>query len=172
MIEDIRLFLKQKKLFAPATAESIQAVESKLRFEIPSGLRNCLMQIANGGFGPGYGLIGVGTSGYQSDFGDLAETYKQIESDKASEGEVWPESILPFCEWGDAMFSCLDRNENVLLLREFRLFDQGFSLGQFFDKWINGDVDVLLETGKPLRVKKVTNPFSGKETTFLGEPID
>lgn len=45
--------------FAPATEEQLRESEQTLGYALPPLLRLLYLQIANGGFGPGYGLFGV-----------------------------------------------------------------------------------------------------------------
>ena len=48
---------------SPATEEQLLETEDLLGFPLPPLLRELYKQLANGGFGPGYGLIGV-TGGF------------------------------------------------------------------------------------------------------------
>src|SRR5687767_11836446 len=74
----------------PASEAAVAEEEARLGFRLPPLLRDILLTIGNGGFGPGKGgtLIGV-SGGYASDFGTLAETYEQLESDEAAMGGKW-----------------------------------------------------------------------------------
>ena len=45
--------------YPPATKEQLQQTEDLLGFSLPPLLLSLYMQIANGGFGPGYGIIGA-----------------------------------------------------------------------------------------------------------------
>lgn len=70
--------------FPPATEQHIRETEQQLGFALPSLLKLLYTQIANGGFGPGFGIIGVmnGYPGVDHLPGDLARRY-QWESDFA-----------------------------------------------------------------------------------------
>jgi hypothetical protein len=57
----------------PATPEQVQASQRRLGFSLPVPLRQVVMQVANGGFGPGYGLLGL-ESGATDDKGRTAVT--------------------------------------------------------------------------------------------------
>src|SRR5579872_6535768 len=43
----------------PATIEQFLATEQSLGFSLPPSLKTLYAQLANGGFGPGFGLMGV-----------------------------------------------------------------------------------------------------------------
>src|SRR5438067_9804857 len=45
--------------YPPATEQQLLATEAALGFQLPSILRNLYAQVANGGFGPGFGIVGT-----------------------------------------------------------------------------------------------------------------
>ena len=45
--------------FPPATEAQLAKTEAELGFPLPSSLRNLYAEVANGGFGPGYGITGA-----------------------------------------------------------------------------------------------------------------
>ena len=49
----------QQSLFPPATEDQIQETEQQLGFPLPPLLRLLYTEIANGGFGPGFGIAGT-----------------------------------------------------------------------------------------------------------------
>jgi hypothetical protein len=83
-----------------ATPEQITATQAILGFPLPQLLREILLKIGNGGFGPGYGLIGV-DGGYSDFKGEhLAELAREI--------GALDRRINPICNWGCGIYSCLD----------------------------------------------------------------
>src|SRR5512134_2461662 len=46
-------------IYPPATLAPIEAAETAIGFRMPDLLRRLYLEIGNGGFGPGYGLVGV-----------------------------------------------------------------------------------------------------------------
>src|SRR5262245_15149446 len=88
------------KIFAPATPKQIRATVNDLGFELPSLFKEILSMIGNGGFGPGYGLIGV-QGGYVDFKRDgLLELGRQL--------GALEKKIVPICNWGCGIYSCLD----------------------------------------------------------------
>lgn len=150
---------------APVSEILVKDVESKLGFQLPPLLKACYEQIGNGGFGPGYGLIGM-QGGAASDFGLLAETHQQLKSDQESEGNEWQLGLLPFCGWGCNIFSCVDCTTSDFVICKFEDFDvwpQSYNLEKFFEMWVN-DVDILsLDDGEAAEIE-ITNPFTGEKT--------
>lgn len=64
--------------FPPATEQQIRRTEQQLGFSLPPLLRLLYTQIANGGFGPGYGIIGAagGYGGVDFPYGGIARRYQ------------------------------------------------------------------------------------------------
>src|SRR3712207_2542113 len=81
---------------APATLEEIEAAEQKLGFKLPELLRELYLEVGNGGFGPSYGLLGVGSSGWTDDQGDTVETLSLgVEDPHDPDEYTWPDKLLP-----------------------------------------------------------------------------
>lgn len=75
-------FPEQRPTFAfpPATDRQILQTEQQLGFSLPPLLRLLYTQVANGGIGPGYGIVGTiggygGSPGVDSTFGNIARRY-------------------------------------------------------------------------------------------------
>ncbi len=150
--------------FNCATESAIEQAERDLGFSIPPLLRACYLQIANGGFGPGYGLVGV-AGGYKSDYGDLVETFRVAKEGAEYNGGEWRTGLLPFCEFGCNIFSCVDCNDEknaVWTSEECEVWPQTYDLSKFFDLWIEG-VDVLGYDSVEKETREIINPFTGKK---------
>ena len=95
-----------------ASVEAVVAAETLLEFSFPSLLRSLYLAVGNGGFGPGYGVIGV-EGGHKTDEGDSIEKlYESFCTPDADDKEwKWPKGLLPFCHWGCAIYSCVNINE-------------------------------------------------------------
>jgi len=98
------------RLYPPATAEQVVRTETLLGFALPPLLCDLYMQVANGGFGPGCGLIGVENGASISegaDRGDLAFVYRSFLRHPTRK-EPWAAKLLPICSWGCSYYSYLD----------------------------------------------------------------
>jgi hypothetical protein len=93
----------------PASKKAIVDTEKRLGFALPTILRSIYLHVANGGFGPGYGLMGV-EGGFTDDLGhtvaDLFESYRK--PDPEDPAWQWPEHFLPICHWGCVVYSAID----------------------------------------------------------------
>ena len=149
----------------PVKMAVIEEAESKLGFKLPQLLKSCYVEIGNGGFGPGYGLIGF-DGGAASDFGSITDAFNQLKSDHQALGNQWPAQLLPFCDWGCNIFFCVDcsdENSPIYTFDAGRLTPQGYNLQEFFEMWI-GDQDILFASDGKIITRKITNPFTGEET--------
>jgi hypothetical protein len=97
----------------PASNEAVVEAEDTLGFSFPKLLRDIYLEIANGGIGPGYKILGV-KGGHTSDEGDSIEELYSIfmVSDPDDTAWKWPEGILPFCHWGCSIYSCIDTTKD------------------------------------------------------------
>jgi hypothetical protein len=93
----------------PASEAAVRAAERRLGFRLPETLREIYLTVANGGFGPGYGVMGV-EGGFTDDMGhtvaDLYEIYR--EGDPTDPTWLWPEGLVPICHWGCVIYSAVD----------------------------------------------------------------
>jgi hypothetical protein len=94
----------------PTTPLRVSLAEAQLGFALPALLRDIYTKIANGGFGPGYGIVGIdgGAPFYAGGLTwsnvDLYKAYRQ----RPTRYEPWGEKLLPICHWGCTFYSYLD----------------------------------------------------------------
>jgi hypothetical protein len=144
---------------ACASEAAIASDEKSLGFRLPAVLRRVYGEIGNGGFGPGYGLIGV-SGGRPDDTGKtLAEVYAiNATVDPEDPSWSWPKGLVPICHWGCAIYSCVDCLSPGNPVRIFdpnahedstswddALFDEAPSLEQWLREWAAG-VDLWVKS--------------------------
>lgn len=94
--------------FAPTTAAVVQVTERALGLSLPPLLRELYLQVANGGFGPSDGVIGL-PGGATEDGRSLAELYGFMCVTPIDDRHwKWPRFLLPILDWGCAIKSCVD----------------------------------------------------------------
>jgi hypothetical protein len=129
-------------LFSPTTCESVRAAESKMGFALPSLLARLYIEVANGGFGPGFGLYGL-PGGHAEDLRGLTlpELYlSDIEYE-------WPPKLVTICDWGCTMGSAIDCSSpdgDVVFLGDSspRCMPEGIMFAAWLEDWVN-DVDLF-----------------------------
>jgi hypothetical protein len=104
----------------PADPIDVAIDEKRLGFALPPPIRRVYTEIGNGGFGPGYGLIGL-TNGVPDDTGQTAPSiYEQFRAADSTEPNWrWPNQLLPICHWGCAIVSCVDCADSNFRMRIF-----------------------------------------------------
>ena len=139
-------FHRPPRFHPPLARAELQDAEARLGFELPAVVRQLYAEVANGGFGPGYGLLGL-MGGARSDLGDdaveLYRRFRQPDPDDAEWG--WPEALLPICGWGCAIHSCVDcRNDDAPVVRfDPNQVEGDWSIaftaeGRSFEAWLEG----------------------------------
>jgi len=96
------------KVPPPVSLVELEIAEKKLGFELPSLLRILYLQIGNGGFGPGYGLIGLNDMGAKNYHSNLVDWYLEGVSFSHPDYPAFPRRFITICDWGDNITSMID----------------------------------------------------------------
>jgi hypothetical protein len=152
--------------FGPAAAGDVEDAERALGFEIPKILKLLYLRIGNGGFRPGRpgNIIGV-RGGFASSSGTLVQQYEDMIRGAEYLGLQWRPGLLPFCEWGCTIVSCVDCKDpalRVYLCEACRAQAMDYGLDDFLKMWVEG-MD-LLSQAPTRRRRRVPNPFDGGKT--------
>jgi hypothetical protein len=141
-----------QKVRRVATPEDVLLGEETLGFTLPPLLTRMYLEVGNGGFGPGYGLIGIGARGEKDDLGnDLVRGYEErLKRDADEPTWEWPIGWVPLASWGGGVFSCCNllgstevRRFRLSRFHEERAMDAAFedeapTLFQFMADWVSG----------------------------------
>lgn len=123
-------------LFPPAAPAVVDAAEATLGFALSPLLREVYCQVANGGFGPGYGIYGLHGGYLRRDphgqdvppetlvdvylacapigpsLTDSHHDFTHNEAlplrSKTGHMRQWPRELVEICTWGDDLYSCID----------------------------------------------------------------
>lgn len=144
---------------SPMTEDELRAVEAILGFALPELLRRLYGEVANGGFGPAYGLLGLRGGALNEDRLDAIGVYLRFRATDAHDPHWrWPERLLPLGHLGCGMFLCVDCTspDGSLVWFEPNPHEQGapwddsfipfpVDLAGWLQRWLAGAPD-LLET--------------------------
>ncbi|WP_441289864.1 SMI1/KNR4 family protein [Sorangium sp. KYC3313] len=120
-----------------ATPEQVEQAERVLSCRIHPLHRRLLQEVGNGGFGPADGLIGIPGGRVDNDGRSVVELREQLFADHTGAGV--PVQVVPLCDWGDGVWSCVDEDTgHVLMLDEAGLTDTDMSLHDWMIDWVNG----------------------------------
>jgi hypothetical protein len=144
----VRKRASRQALPPPASPRELAESEERIGFDLPPLLRSIYSEIANGGFGPGYGFIGLITRVPLGQFkGDSAvELFESFrDGDLENPTWVWPERLIPSCDWGCAIRSCIDCSEPRLPIIRFdpnkpedQFVRESPSLAEWLEDWLDG----------------------------------
>ncbi|TSD87110.1 SMI1/KNR4 family protein [Mycobacterium sp. KBS0706] len=160
----------------PADPHDVADDERQLGFPLPPLLKRIYSELANGGFGPGYGLIGL-TNGIPDDTGKTGPAIYRMFRDGDPEDPrwTWPEGLLPICHWGCAILSCIDCADPNFRMRIFdpnehrdedwadAFFEESPSFEEWIGAWASGvDLWTLMygEEGHITRLLAARKPIS------------
>ncbi|WP_299614274.1 SMI1/KNR4 family protein [uncultured Tateyamaria sp.] len=134
------------------TENELSESKRKLGFEPPALYVTLMQTVGNGGFGPGYGLMGL-VGGATDDMGktsvELYKDFSQFDSDDPA--WKWPYGLLPVCHWGCAIYSCIDSTNDGAPIKtwdpneweegtspELAIRSTEISLAQWLETWSDG----------------------------------
>ena len=109
--------------FPPVEALEIRRAEGRLGFRLPELLKLLYTEVANGGFGPYDGILGL-ENGWKTNQGagkTLVQIYEECQEPIAVfPNWRWPGELLPICEDGAGLI-CLDcsRDETPVVSFEY-----------------------------------------------------
>lgn len=159
--------------FPRATLAAVRDAEARLGFALPSLYVRLLTEVANGGFGPEDGIMGLPPDGFtdRDVQGSVVDAYfegRAVENPKYRE----PVGAIFLVSLGGAEFlqlDCLDPNARVLLGTagaERPLYFLAWpGLREFLEKWLD-DVDLQADLYEVVGYRDGKNPFTGQPHRF------
>jgi hypothetical protein len=138
---DVR-FNSSSRPAPPADVAELEAAERRLGFSLPQGLREVYTEVGNGGFGPGYGLLGVG-SGATDDLGNTADSLYALfsQADPDDPEWSWRPGVVPFAYWGCAVYSCITQSGTVIAFDEGSWVEDEEPLESWLSRWLDGSLE-------------------------------
>lgn len=125
----------------PAPLAAVEEIENLAERPLPPLLRRLYLEVGNGGFGPGYGLLGL-RDGHSAGDWNAFTVLGQRRSDKVG-GPVCP---LLICDWGCGITNELDLDDGQIWGSDPNPAPDGVSDGfpqhitvtEWFAKWLDG----------------------------------
>jgi SMI1 / KNR4 family (SUKH-1) len=135
----------------PATFEEVQEFEQQSGLKLPEVLQRVYLEVGNGGFGPGDGLMRLKSGKNDPIHWEALDAYLCFIDKNLIEGErKWSQYFLPICSGGCDCLGIVDvRDERVgfvqyELLENLELLEnivewKALSLKNWFEAWMNGE---------------------------------
>lgn len=144
---------------AVVTPANIEAGQRALKCSLHPLHRRLFEEVGNGGFGPGDGLVGLPGGRLDINGYSIIDLKRVLGLDQDTSL-----AVVPLCEWGDGIWSCVDSETGaVLTLSEFGLKQTTQDLHTWFEDWVSGiniwQRMVILEN------KTLTDPFTNLAVT-------
>ncbi|WP_395753698.1 SMI1/KNR4 family protein [Prosthecobacter sp.] len=137
--------LGELRVRVPAGAADLARTEGLIGVRFPWFLRALFLEVGNGGFGPGYGVMGICLAGADARPGiSLEETHLEHSAWCAECGFDWPKDLVPLIDHGCGIYTCLDCADEELNLHEY---DPNFELEETDPQWLK---QALRPLGKTL----------------------
>jgi hypothetical protein len=106
---NVREAAASQDLPPPATPQEIDELENAVGTHLPPFLREVYLSIANGCFGPGYGLMPLTRHPIDQAEETILGVYQSFrQGDPEDPAWAWPVHLVPICDWGCAIRSCVD----------------------------------------------------------------
>lgn len=144
------------------SARDIVAAEDLIGVRLPDLVKRLYMEVGNGGFGPGFGLLPLVQTADVPEGRFAVDCYAQFRQSRD-----WHTSVLPFSSWGCGVISCLDligdddpavyRFEpnmpdgytvdylHGLPYRGAGLIPERMRLSQWLEEWLSGRAEELFQ---------------------------
>ncbi len=127
----------------PAAQDEVERAEAALGLPLPEPLRDLYLLVGNGGFGPGYGLLGL-DGGATDDLGKTAlgtyEAFMEPDPDAPpGAGPWWESASLPLCYWGCSVYTAVDCRTPDARVRGFDegvWVEDGRPLATWLENWL------------------------------------
>lgn len=145
-------WLSTARPYPPASTTALQVAEGELGRKIHPHLRRVLGEIANGGVGPGNGLVGV-SSGHADDEGRTLVAFTRFLTEAFPS---LPTNAVGLCDWGGSVWSALggENDESILTLWEGGVVQTPWVFDEWLACWFEGrDLFHEMFEWKELRLK-------------------
>ncbi|WP_445280628.1 SMI1/KNR4 family protein [Streptomyces sp. DSM 118148] len=142
VVESIRIAAQAGGMPPPATPEAVIEAERVIGFRTPPLLRRLYLEVANGGFGPGRGALGVRGGNWDGgNFMHIAEIY---EHGPDPSGQIPPGMVLLY-DWGCTIWSMTDFRDPsgpMWCTHQGDLWPQGITLAEWITETAAGSLTV------------------------------
>ena len=93
----------------PVSEQTLAEAEARLGFPLPPLVRALYTQVADGGYGPGWGMIQLTGHSFALVESRLRMDEQNLQMDEENVPEwVWPKRLVEFVNWGCNYFSGID----------------------------------------------------------------
>ncbi len=166
-----------------APAEAVEEAESVIGYRLPPLLRRLYLELGNGGFGPGYGILGL-RGGHRDIRRTALDWYREAHGTPSSHWYFLPASLLPVCHWGCAIYSFVDCSQpegpmwgwdpNPGPVDQQALYREPVAFAEWLSRWLAGKLyqPVLVQDPVTQQWRGATDREYAQYMAEMSEPDD
>lgn len=94
----------------PASEAAVSGAETAMGLTIPPVLRRVYLDVADGGFGPGYGAQSIPGGDGHEDWSDVVEAWQDFHT---VAGILFPRWLMPLTAWGCGIWNLVDCRDDA-----------------------------------------------------------
>jgi hypothetical protein len=166
--DDFRQLGYTPRILYPVASKTVLAkTEADLGFRLPLLLGRLYTEVSNGIAGFSSDFMGL-EGGCSSDSGTLVEAYAAFRTGDDYVTGPWKPGMLPFCNWGCAIYSCVDCTEPscpIFTYENSGVWAERYTLAGFFKMWLEGKV-AFSEENVEIVTREAKNPLTGEKITI------
>jgi hypothetical protein len=149
---------RARELGVPVSLNAVVEAERAIGCALHPLHRRVFQEVANGGFGPGDGLVGLPGGSLDIDQRSIVDLKEALWLDNT---KPLLAPVVPLCDWGDGIWSCIDSKTGaVLTLGEAVFMETGTSFHRWLEEWVTG-ID-LWERMVRFEDRAIKDPFTKK----------
>jgi hypothetical protein len=140
---------KRHELPPPVSPAELSQAKQRLGFQLTGLLRSLYLQVGNGGFGLGYGLLAVNRNGARNAALNLVDWYLEEVNFVHPDYPPWPRFYITLCDWGDSIRSMMNAVDSAGAISRYRgnaykegpwenvMRREAASLHDWLENWLN-----------------------------------
>jgi hypothetical protein len=123
----------------PASLEQVEEAEQKIGYPLPPLLRRLYLEVANGGFGPHWGVVGVVPNRPSGDDEVITDLWYGDEPNDPLHG------LIMIYDWGCAVCSLIDVTDPagpMYVLDNGRFYSEDMMFRMWIMSWLDGSLEM------------------------------
>lgn len=146
----------------PASEAAVAEAENVMGLAVPPVLRRVYLEVADGGFGPGYGAQSMPGGRPYGDWLNVVEAWQSLNSSSAIRFPRW---LMPLTDWGCAIWSLVDCRDDFGYVWGFdpnggleqALYWTEQTVAEWLAESLRGGVDQPNSMRRPVKMRRVWN---------------
>ncbi|MEU5563531.1 SMI1/KNR4 family protein [Micromonospora musae] len=145
---------------SPASPEAVSDAEKVIGYPLPPLLRRLYLEVANGGFGPDIGVLGVAGGEWIGDWENILDVHRAFAT--SDPGPLTPEGFVWLVDWGCNIWTLIDCRDSYgwvwgwdpsgSCCLDHALFPQHLTLADWLARWLDGTLTMPSASESPKNI--------------------